>query len=293
MPLDVGLPFWAEWREHVKSINPDAIIIAEIWDDARETMQGEHFDTQMHYPFAMPVLDWLGVIPGTTSDELIERLELAFDEKPQVNLIHQNLFASHDTDRYVSMLYNPGRSYDQENRIQDGDDYKDTRPSDDVYELSLLGVAIQATYLGAPMIYYGDEVGMWGADDPTDRKPYPWPDTEPNENPDDVADMELRERYAEWFRLRGDPVLGPVLRYGALTHLRSGDPGVFAYVRSLNGRSVLVVVNRNTEPFDATPLLPRPPARFDRRARGRPLLAARGLTGGARRHRAPAVRLRM
>lgn len=245
VPLDVGLPFWVEWRHLVKSINPDAIIVAEIWSDARDTLRGEHFDTQMHYPFAIPVLDWLGVKPRMRSDQLADALEQAFDEAPQTLLVHQNLFDSHDTDRLVSMLFNPGRDYDQGNRIQDGAAYRDVRPDEKTYELALLGVAIQATYMGAPMVYYGDEMGMWGADDPTNRKPMAWPDLGSFENPDDGPDPEIHKRYREWLRLRQDPVIGPVLRYGDLEHLGSGSADLFAYQRSLNGTTVRVAVNRS------------------------------------------------
>jgi cyclomaltodextrinase / maltogenic alpha-amylase / neopullulanase len=256
VPLDIGLPFWEDWRDHVKAINPEAIIIAEIWGDARDVLRGEHFDTHMHYPFARAVTEWLAVAPGMTSDELINRLETAFDEAPQTLLIHQNLFASHDTDRYVSMLYNPGRRYDDDNRIQDDNpnDYKDTRPDERTYQLSILGVAIQATYMGAPMVYYGDELGMWGADDPTDRKPMPWPDQGVYENPDEKADFAIHAQYREWFNLRQDPEIGPVLRYGDVTHLDSGDPGVFAFDRTLNGTTVRVVVNRNDRAYSVSTL---------------------------------------
>ncbi|GAB4544801.1 MAG: hypothetical protein Tsb0013_02180 [Phycisphaerales bacterium] len=249
VPLDIGLPFWVDWRTHVKSINPDAIIIAEIWSDARDTLRGEHFDTQMHYPFAMPVVDWLAVDPSKRSDQLADDLTVAFDEALQTRLIHQNLFGSHDTDRFVSMLYNPGRNYDQANRIQDGAPYRDTRPDDRTYELSLLGVAIQATYEGAPMVYYGDELGMWGADDPTDRKPMAWPDVGPFENPDDGPDLSIHAEYRRWLSLRHDPVIGPVLRYGDVEHLESGSPDVFAFQRSLNDATVRVVVNRGEAPY--------------------------------------------
>ncbi len=249
VPLDVGLPFWEDWRTLVKSKNPDAIIIAEIWSDARRHLRGEHFDTQMHYPFAMPVLDWLAIKPGMRSDELADELAQAFDEAEQTLLIHQNLFASHDTDRYVSMLYNPGRDYDQQNRVQDGDAYKDTKPDARAYELSLLGVAIQTTYLGAPMVYYGDELGMWGADDPTDRKPMAWPDLGPFENPDDGPDLGIHRVYRAWLRLRQDPVVGPVLRFGDVEHLESGSADVFAFQRSLNDVTVRVVVNRGERAY--------------------------------------------
>src|SRR5690606_36850060 len=124
----------------------ETIIIAEIWEDADPYLTVDSFDTQIHYPFTVPVLDWLGVRPGMTEFDLRRALDAAFANAPQTNLIHQNLFGSHDTDRYVSMLLNPGRGYDQGNRPQDHDfPYVDERPGDDVYVLSLLGVAIQAT----------------------------------------------------------------------------------------------------------------------------------------------------
>ncbi len=257
VPLDIGLPFWEDWRELVKSINPDAVIIAEIWQPADPYLTGKHFDTQMHYPFAMAVIDWLGVQPGMTSRELGNRLKQAFNDSPQTNLIHQNLFGSHDTDRFVSMLINPGRSYDQGNRPQDnGPNYLDVRPDQRTYALSLLGLAIQATYTGAPMVYYGDEVGMWGADDPTNRKPMPWPDRGPYESSDDRFDEDLLADYTRWLQLRHDDRIGPALRYGSVGHLETGNPDVFAFERRLNAERVVVVINRGEEPFDAAEILP-------------------------------------
>jgi len=258
VPLDVGAPFWVDWRKHVKRINPEAVIIAEIWgeDEADPWISGDHFDTQMHYPFAEAVTDWLGVEPGMTSGELVERLEAAFDNAPQTNLIHQNLFGSHDTDRYVSKLINPNRSYDGGNRPQDnGPNYRDVRPEPEVYEKSLLGVAIQATYMGAPMVYYGDEVGMWGADDPTNRKPFPWPDAGSMANPDENADFELYERYAAWFSLRHDPQTAELTRFGSLRHLETRDDDVFAFVRELNGRRLVTVVNKGRSGYGAWSVL--------------------------------------
>ncbi|MEM9560301.1 MAG: alpha-amylase family glycosyl hydrolase, partial [Planctomycetota bacterium] len=257
VPLDVGEPFWEEWREVVKEVNHEAVIIAEIWHDADPWLRGDHFDTHMNYPFAEAITDWLAVEPGMTSAQLVERLGPAFDNGPQTNLIHQNLFASHDTDRYVSMLWNPGRGYDQGNRVQDGDlDYRAGRPPQAIFDLSRLGVAVQATYAGAPMVYYGDEVGMWGADDPTDRKPLPWPDMGPMVHPGERFDTDLLAHYRAWFGLRSDPRTAPVLRFGDLRHIDSNSDDVFAFVRSLNGVEVYVVVNRGERAFDAGSLVP-------------------------------------
>ena len=248
----VGIEFWRSWRAHVKAINPEAILVCEVWEDADQYMKGDQFDTQMHYPFAFPTLDWLGDKTGKGAAfgaaQLAEALGPAFDNSPQTNLIHQNLFASHDTDRYASMLFNPGRGYDQGNSIQNGDDvkrgYRPGKPDEQAFRLSLVGVAIQATYLGAPMVYYGDEVGMWGADDPTCRKPYPWADAGPMEHSDDTANPAIRAEYRRWLRLRQHPDVGGVLRFGSARHLDAGSPDLFAFERELNGVRVVVVANR-------------------------------------------------
>ncbi len=256
----VGAEFWRSWRQHVKAINAEAILVCEVWEDADRYMQGDEFDTQMHYPFAFPTLDWLGNKTGKGeafgAAQLAAALGPAFDNAPQTNLIHQNLFASHDTDRYASMLFNPGRGYDRDNNVQNGDGvkhgYKPGKPDEHAFKLSLVGVAIQATYLGAPMVYYGDEVGMWGADDPTCRKPYPWVDAGTMENNDDNADPAIRTEYRRWLRLRQDPAAGEVLRYGSVRHLGAGSSDVFAFERALNGVRVIVAANRS----DATVILP-------------------------------------
>lgn len=276
---DVPAPFWKDWQAHVKSINAGAITIAEIWQKKDQWPQGEHFDTQMNYPFAVPVLEWLshGVPraeksakpapqpekaerkPVSTSTELIAALEEAFAGLSERDtLIAQNLYASHDTDRYVSMLYNPGREYDKENSAMNASPgYRNTRPPAEIYDLSVLGVAIQTAYHGAPMIYNGDELGMWGADDPDDRKPIPWSDLPPNDNPSDRGEPSLVERYANWLRLRSDSRIGPVLRFGSLRHLESGREDVLAFLREFEGNRILFVANRSARPFNAASTLDR------------------------------------
>ena len=113
------------------------------------------------------------------------------------------------------------------------------------------------------MVYYGDEYGMWGADDPTDRKPVPWPDLGRPQHADDRPLPRFREKVAGWLRLRHDEVKGPILRYGSVRHLDSGDEDVFAFERELNGQRVVVVVNRGERAYSAAGLLP--PGRRDAR----------------------------
>lgn len=84
----------------------------------------------------------------------------------------QNLIASHDTDRLPNILMNPDRGYDRQARPDQGENhYLINRPDERIRRLQRLLVALQMTYVGAPMIYYGDEAGMWGEDDPGCRTP--------------------------------------------------------------------------------------------------------------------------
>jgi len=258
VPLDVGDPFWRDWCAHVRRLNPEAYITGEIWSDWESVsrLQGDMFDAQMHYPFANAVIDWLVMKPGMTATQLASRLNEVFrNDAPQTRLVQQNLYASHDTERLVSNLFNhdPPRAYDAGDRPQQGEPFDESKPDERAYALSKLALVCQATYVGAPMIYYGAEVGMYGADDPSCRKPYPWPDVGPMQNPDANADMELKQFYQSWLNQRAD---NEVLQLGTVRHVRTNSPDVFAFERRLNDRVVLVVINKGDEPFDFSALLP-------------------------------------
>ncbi len=262
---EIGPKFWREWHALVRSINPNALTICEVWEPADKVMKPDLFTTQMHYPFAFGAVQWLTGLSTTRAPygatDLARDLAHAFNEPPQVNLVHQNLLASHDTDRFVNMLWNPGRGYDRDCAVQNGDDtrhaYKPGRPPSDIYERSILAAALQATYEGAPMVYYGDEYGMWGADDPTCRKPTPWPDLAiPDERAHDRADPALRARWRAWLTLRSDPRVGPTLRLGMLATLDSGLPGVLAFERRLDETRVLVAINRDAPEYESSRLWP-------------------------------------
>jgi cyclomaltodextrinase / maltogenic alpha-amylase / neopullulanase len=242
---EVGDEFWRDWRHVVKSLNPDALIVAEIWHNATEELTGATYDTQMFYPFAYPLLEWL--TDTTTrerlpfsSAELVTAWERAFTAAPQTQLIHQTLLSSHDTERLVNMLANPGREFDRDNRVlerhhlRDEHPYIYEKPGSRAYALQTLIAAIQATYVGSPMIYYGDEIGMWGADDPCCRMPMAW----------DAIDDATLARYRRWFRLRQDSIIGPVLRYGGVHHVASSSSDELIFERFLNDITVRVTINR-------------------------------------------------
>jgi cyclomaltodextrinase / maltogenic alpha-amylase / neopullulanase len=272
VPDKIGAPFWRSWREHAKRINPEAILVGEYWEPAGSSLGPSGFDAQMNYPFARAVTAWLGTKPGFTSAQLAADLEAAASGDPAIELVQWNLLDSHDTDRTASMLHNPGFKYDSGAPPGDGG-YKGDRPPREVFERVMMGVAIQATYVGSPMIYAGDELGMFGADDPHNRKPLPWLDLGPMTDPEDAPEFGLRDQFRGYLQLRHDPRAGPVLRFGLVRHLSTAWPDVFAFERRLNGTAVRIIANRASATLDADALLqtfdpaPQRWRRLDRGAR--------------------------
>jgi glycosidase len=110
--------------------------------------------------------------------------------------------------------------------------YDNGPPDDDGRRIWKMVALFQATYVGAPMIYYGTEVGMWGADDPEDRMPTWW----------HRFDKEIFKTYQTVFQLRH---ARPALRRGDYRILDTrDDAGVFAFERSFEGERLVVVLNR-------------------------------------------------
>lgn len=240
---DIGLPFWRDWHAHVKSINPEAMLIAEIWHPAWDYFRGNGFDAQMNYPFARAAVAFLQLKPSIDATKLGQRLDAVFCNDPATDLVQMNVLTSHDTDRLASCLFNSPADYDSSGQLSATSTYNTQKPSALAYQRVALAIALQATYVGAPMIYNGEEFGMHGADDPHSRKPIPWPDLPAPQNPADAAMPEMRETFSRWFHLRQDPVVGPVLRYGSVRHFTVGSD-VFGFDRRLNDRVVRVAINR-------------------------------------------------
>ena len=243
---DVNVHFWSDWRKLVKSINPNAYIVAELWQESKVWLDGRSFDAVMNYPFAVRsqrflVNDKKAIKPTQFAKELKEMLDWY---PPQVNHVLQNLYDSHDTDRLASMFLNPDLEYDQGNRPQDnGPKYHTGRPTADCYKKVPLAATWQMMFLGAPMIYYGDEVGMYGADDPSDRKPMLWADLPANDDPDERIEPGLLDHYKRMIAIRNTY---PALRLGSFEPVLTDDErGVFAFVRRLNDETVLVVMNNS------------------------------------------------
>jgi glycosidase len=248
-PQEVPHAFWRDWRKLVKDLNPEAYITGEIWSPAHAWLQGDQFDAVMNYQFAMPAQDFfVDQRTALTPREFTQRLEdVAYLYPMEVALAQQNLFDSHDTDRVASMFVNPDLSYDGQNRLQDtGPDYNPRKPNETEWQRLEQAVVCKMTFVGAPMIYYGTEAGMWSPDDPSDRMPMVWPDLLPYEDPQIEFRQSLFDHYQKLIAIRRAL---PTLQTGYYRTLLADDAaGVIAYERSRGNDRVIVVINRSPEP---------------------------------------------
>ena len=181
----VGHPFWKKWRAHVKGINPQAYMTAEVIETVaglKPYLQGDEFDAVMNYNFAFACSDYFSDersrIKTSAFDGRLRELREAF--APGVAEAQQNLVGSHDTDRLGSRIVNRDKqragdwgAYFGFSQVKSGR-YDPRKPNAGELASQKLIAVLQMTYVGAPMIYYGDEVGMWGANDPDCRKPMIW-----------------------------------------------------------------------------------------------------------------------
>ncbi len=198
--------FWKEWRKYVKQINPQAYLTAEIVDSigvVKPYLQGDEFDAVMNYNFLFTTAEYfIDDTSGILSSEFDKKLrELREAFPPGVSYVQQNLFGSHDTQRFTSHIVNRDkfkiRDWGKTFNLTKGSNpnYDTRKPTKEELDLMKLMLIFQMTYVGAPYIYYGDEVGMWGANDPDCRKPMVWPEN--NYEPEKYLPDQSKKRMAD------------------------------------------------------------------------------------------------
>jgi glycosidase len=268
----VEIPFWREFRAWVREINPEAYIVGEVWWEdwnalkmfnAAPWLGGDVFDAVMNYRWAREVDHFFKDVKSKiTASELDERLKtIRSDYRSDVNYVLMNLMDSHDTDRLGSQIVNIDALYDNNVGVNSNRDYKVRKPNAKELRTQKLIAMFQMTCLGAPTIYYGDEVGMWGADDPDDRKPMLWDDmvyeneshhpfgrTRPTD--ENKFNADLLDYYKQLIEIRRSQA---ALSIGDLTTLMTDDDkDVYAFLRSHEGQYVATILNNSDVIQDVT-----------------------------------------
>jgi glycosidase len=233
--------WWRDFRSAVKSYAPDAAIVGEIWPDASEYLLGNEFDSVMNYRFRRAVdgfvrtTEWsdsTGKIPVRTPTQLDRSLHaVREDYPPQASATAFNLLDSHDTNRALFVFTEQGDTGLTQAR-----------------ERLALAALLQFTYLGAPMIYYGDEAAInapgLGGPDPFNRAPYPWSDASGDPTTYGPADTSMIAYYSKLSRIRHEL---PALRTGSFEKLLANDAtGIYAFARAGGGvKPVIVALNKS------------------------------------------------
>ncbi len=261
---EVPLGFWRDYRQFVRDINPEAYLLGEIWWeeypdkllDPEPFLRGDVFDAVMNYRWYRAARSFFGEAPkGIPVSEFVDSLQsFTRNIRPQNTYAMMNVSASHDVPRLSTSFYN--RSKYKYQASPENPDYKINKPDGATFQNMRLLLAHQFTYIGAPQIWAGDEMGMWGADDPDTRKPLIWPDYEfePEkvhpfgvERPVDEVEFnrELFEYYRRLIKIRKDH---PVLATGRIEYLIVDDEKkVLAYSRFDEENEVVVVFNNGAE----------------------------------------------
>lgn len=229
--------FWRDFRRVVKEANQDAIILAEHYGDAFDWLQGDQWDTVMNYDAFMEPITWFLTGMQKHSDEYREDLKNNFDSFYGAMTHHMSRFhyqslevamnelSNHDHSRFLT------RTNGRVGRVH----YAGSEAANEGIKKEVLkeAVLIQMTWIGAPTLYYGDEVGVCGWTDPDNRRSFPW----------GKEDVELLEFHKKMIAIHKQ---SETLKIGSLKFLY-GDYGILSYGRFTEDEQYVVVINNLEE----------------------------------------------
>jgi glycosidase len=234
--------YWEQYRQAVKSLDPNAIVIGELWQKDSTLLRylrGDRADTTMNYRLRDAVVGLLAVgnfdskgfgdsgHPIEPSDFASRVSSIQEDYPPGAYATLMNLLDSHDTERLLWTL-TPGEETPAA-KEQNAGNLAEGKQRLEIASL------IQFTMPGAPTVYYGDEVGVTGDDDPDDRRTYPWADQGGN------PDTALHARYTTLGSLQRTE---SALKTGDFRVLLADDgDDTVAYGRKAGQQAAVVAVN--------------------------------------------------
>ncbi len=171
---EVSHDFWRKFRDAVKSVKPDCVIIGENWHDANSYLKGDQFDSIMNYAFTKTCLDYYAFENLDTEGFAHKLNHLLTRNTNQVNAMMLNLLDTHDTDRFYTRI----------NKNKDK---------------LISAIAVMTVYPGAPSMYYGTEIALEGGHDPDNRRCFDWDE--------DKWDNDLMDKIRTIFSLKQKEIL--------------------------------------------------------------------------------------
>lgn len=213
---EVSHVLWRKFRNELKNIKPDIYILGEVWNRATPWLSGDEFDSVTNYKFKNALLSFAGNNNRWQSDFWNEVQKNEMNYKTTTLPFLVNLVSSHDVKRVLTELGG--------NKA-----------------LVRLIFVVVMTYRGIPLLYYGDEIGIEGGDDPDNRRTMKWDESEQN-----TSLLSL---------IRGLGALrktSNALGYGEVDPLKSLPPRVVGYKRTFLAESSKCNNNNNETGYQET-----------------------------------------
>lgn len=210
---EVDQPFWREFRKTVKEAKPDVYILGEIWHDSMPWLRGDQFDAVMNYPFKTNVLNLLAK-NSINSKQFAENMSRVYYSYPKTVFDFTfNLVGSHDTARIL------------------------TECNDNI-NITKQVFTILLTFMGTPCIYYGDEIGLTGGQDPGCRECMDWDENN--------HQLELKNHIQTLIALRTKEKL--LANEGTITFVHPTEAnGIFGYKKHNATKTIIVLLNPSSD----------------------------------------------
>ena len=219
---------------------PEAVVIGEVWEDGsnkvaygvrRKHILGGHCDGLMNYPLRGAILSFF---LGGGGEHFVRSMEAIRENYPPFAFYSaMNALGTHDTPRILTLLGAGGeyREQSKEWRAHFRLSPRQRRRGKDLLRAAAL---LLFCFPGSPTVYYGDEAGMEGFEDPFNRQTYPW----------GHEDRELIDWFRALGRLRKEHTS---LRRGTIRYVWGRGP-LLAFLREDREETVLCACNAGEEP---------------------------------------------
>ena len=221
----------------IKSVNKDALVIGEVWEDAstkvsygelRPYLLGDQLDGTMNYPFMNAIIAYVRDGDEKFFKDTVQSILENYPKETVYCLM--NSLGTHDTVRIINALSDV-RAHGWSKTHKLGYKLPDSEYEKAKKKLYLASV-LQFTLPGIPSIFYGDEAGLQGFDDPINRRPYPW----------GSEDKEILAHYKKLGRIRRE---NRAVFSGGF-NMRD-ENGLVAYERAGGDDEILIAVNAGAD----------------------------------------------